>query len=161
MLKYVIKKSRPLFMIFTVIFVIAILCAVNIKAHSPSGMKISYDMDEKSIDAEITHSVSNPNTHYVNKIEVRINDELYGTFEFSNQSGSSFTHKLDSIEASVGDEIEVKAICNQGGQMTRTLTVGEGNGESSDDESTPGFEILVFIVSLVTVVILIRKRSKY
>ena len=159
MLKYDIKRIKPLFLIFTVIFIISILCAANVMAHSPSGMKISYDMDEKTIDAEITHSVSNPSNHYVNKIEVRINNELYETIEYTSQSGSSFTHSLDSIEASAGDEIEVKAICNQGGQITRQLTVGEGNGVS-DDESTPGFEILVFITSLIMVIFLIRKRLK-
>jgi hypothetical protein len=160
MLKHIIKKSGSSFMVSIVLFLILILCSANIQAHSPSSMKIIYDKEEKTIDVEITHSVSNPNTHYVNKIEVRINDELYETFDYTSQSGSSFSYTLDSIEASEGDEIEVKAICNQGGQITRQLTVGEANGESSDNESTPGFEILVFVVSLAMVIILIRKRSK-
>jgi hypothetical protein len=159
MLNHGIKNGKFLSIFLIMFFLISIPLSTNIMAHSPSSMKISYNLEAKTINATISHSVSNPNNHYVNEIEVRINEQLYETFEYTSQPGSSFTYALDSIEADVGDIIEVKAICNQGGQITRQLTIGEGNGESSDDESTPGFEMLLFIFSMLMVYIFIRKKS--
>jgi hypothetical protein len=160
MLLHYIKRDRFVFIFFTTLILISTLFATNIKAHSPSSMNISYDLEAKTIDAVITHTVSNPGSHYVNKLEIKINDELYETFEYTSQPGSSFTYSLDSINASTGDIIEVKALCNQGGQITKQLTVGEENGESTDEESTPGFEIMLFIISLGMVIFLIKYKSK-
>ena len=160
MTKYCTKKSRLFFTIITTLL-ISIMCVATIKAHSPSSMSISYDIEAKTIEAAITHTVSDPDAHFVNKIEVRINDELFDTFQYTSQPGTSFTHSLDLINASVGDKIEVKAYCNQGGQITKQLTVSEENGKSTNgDDSTPGFEILLFVAALVMVLTLIKNKIR-
>jgi hypothetical protein len=124
-------------------------------------MSISYDIEEKRIDAVITHTVSDPNDHFVNKIEVRINDQLIDTYQYTNQPGTSFTHSLDSIAANISDTIEVKAICNQGGQITKQLTVTEENGQSTNgNDSTPGFEIFIFTAALVMALTLFKNKFR-
>ena len=109
MLTNKIKKRKLLITILITFFITTISFSVNIKAHSPSDMKINYDSETKKIDATITHQVPNPDIHYVYKIEVRINDELFKTFDYTSQPGTTFTYNLDEIDANVSDSIEVKA----------------------------------------------------
>jgi hypothetical protein len=144
-------------------FIITIvLFSTCVSAHSPSDLKINFDSETKIIDATVTHQVSNPDVHYIYKIEVRINGELYKTFDYTSQPGTTFSYDLDGIEANVNDTIQVKALCNQGGELSRQLTVSEKNGESTGDgDSTPGFEFLVFITALIMVFILLRKKFKH
>ncbi len=159
MLIHKINKTKLLIIVILGFFITTILFSTNIKAHSPSDMKIIYNYETKKIDATITHQVPNPEVHYVYKIEVRINDELYKTFNYTSQPGSTFTYSLYEIEANLNDSIEVKALCNQVGQITKQLIVSEKNGESPrNGDSTPGFEILVFIVSLVIVFVLLKNK---
>jgi len=156
------NKSMLLIAIFTAFLITILSFSTCVNAHSPSDMKISYDTETKIIDATITHQVPNPDAHYIFKIEVKINDELYKTFDYTSQPGTTFSYDLEGIEANVSDTIQVKALCNQGGDINRQLTVSEKNGESAGEgDSIPGFEILVFIAALIMVFVLIRNKSKH
>ena len=61
-----------------------------------------------------------------------------------------------------GYAIRVNAECNQGGSITKQLTVGSGETPISEDEddggSTPGFEFLILMISLILIVFILRKR---
>jgi hypothetical protein len=116
-------------------------------------------MTTKELKVSITHQVSNPDTHYVNNIVIKINGETNLSEDYSSQPGSSFTYTYENFESLENDEIEVSAFCNQGGSISRKLTVTSGEvSESDEDSSTPGFELLLFIVALIVSIIIFRKK---
>ncbi|MDI6810950.1 MAG: hypothetical protein QMD80_04645 [archaeon] len=45
-------------------------------AHPPADMKLEYHFDEQTLSVSTTHSVSDPDTHYVERIELKKNADL-------------------------------------------------------------------------------------
>jgi hypothetical protein len=103
--------------------------------------------------------VSNPNTHYVNNIEVMLNGETEVDQSYSSQPDSSFTYTFEDMYADGGDEIEITATCNQGGSITDQLTVGsDTTSDSDDDSSTPGFELILIFASVIAVFFIYKRK---
>jgi hypothetical protein len=147
------------FLIIFIIFLSFVFLSLNVSAHSPSSMTLSYDSSANELQVDISHQVSNPNTHYVENIVVKINGETNISRDYTSQSGSSFSYTYEGMVLSEGDLIQVTATCNQGGSISKELTISsEGVSETGDDSSTPGFELLVFIISIAAIVIFIKKR---
>ena len=137
------------------------LSTINVSAHSPSNMNLSYNTNTKELDVSINHQVANPDTHYVNNIIIKINDITIQTEEYSSQPGSSFTYTYENFTATKDDKIEVTANCNQGGSITKTLTVtSEETSKSEDDDSTPGFELILIIFSIICIILILKKYEK-
>jgi len=149
------SKIAPIILCFLAV----ILVSQNVSAHSPSNMSINYDSENQKLETTITHQVSNPDSHYIYNIAIKKNGETYNSFNYTNQpSGSSFTYTYD-IDTTEGDTIEVTALCIQGGSITKQVSINDENGfsDDSDGSSTPGFEIVLLIVSLL-IIIIIKKR---
>jgi len=154
-----LNSNRLLFLTVSLVLLSFAFLSLNAVAHSPSNMALSYDSTTKELQVDISHQVSNPNTHYVENIVVKINGETSINQDYTSQSGSEFSYTYEEIDASEGDVIEVTANCNQGGSISRDLTISsEGVSESDDDSSTPGFELLVFIISIIAIILFIKKR---
>lgn len=146
---------------FTIILILLLftLSSISVSAHSPSSMNLNYSMATKELQVSITHQVPNPNTHYVYNIVVKINGETNISEDYTSQPGSSFTYKYQGIEAIEGDAFEVTAYCIQGGSITRQLTVSSGEvSKTDDDSSTPGFELILFVIALIVLMMVIRKK---
>ncbi|MFW6121566.1 MAG: hypothetical protein ACOC80_11805 [Petrotogales bacterium] len=73
-------------------------------AHSPSSMFLTYNPDVGTLTVDISHQVDDPDSHYVENIEIRKNGELIGTYDYTSQSGSNFDYIYD-IDASDGDTL--------------------------------------------------------
>ena len=154
-----INSKRILFLTIFLMFLSFAFLSFNVSAHSPSNMALSYDSTTNELQVNISHQVSDPKTHYVDKIVVKINGETNINQDYINQSGSSFSYTYEEIVVSEGDVIQVTATCNQGGSISKELTIGsEGISETDDDSSTPGFELIVFFISIIAIIILVKKR---
>ena len=143
-------------------FLAVILVSQNVSAHSPSNMSLNYDSENQKLETTITHQVSNPDSHYLYNIVIKKNGETYNTFDYTNQpSSSSFTYTYD-INATEGDAIEVTALCIQGGSITKQVSVSDENGfsDDSDGSPTPGFEIVLFIISFIIIIIIGGKKAR-
>ena len=154
---------KRLFLLISILLLLNIIfSSVIVSAHSPSDMSLSFDTSSKELQVEITHQVSDPNTHYVASIIISINGEIEIKREYESQSGNKFTYTFTELEAIEGNDIQVIADCNQGGSITKQLTVGSGETPISEDEddggSTPGFEFLILMISLILIVFILRKR---
>ena len=133
------------------------LISVKVVAHSPTSMTISYDTEAKELVVSITHSVSDPAIHYIYNITVEKNNEFYKGFDYTSQpSTSSFTYNYSDIEGMNSDMFSVVARCIQGGQISKSLTVGS----STVDNGTPGFEIILFVCAIALVLFLKQKKKK-
>ena len=118
------------------------ILSINVTAHSPSSMSINYDAESEKLVVSINHVVSDPTTHYIYNITVEKNNEFYKSFDYTSQpSSSSFTYTYSGIVGEVGDMFSVVARCIQGGQISKSLTVGS----SAEDNGTPGFEIIFLL----------------
>ena len=154
-----ISLKKPVFSSIFLMVLLLIFFSYSASAHSPSNMKLSYNNSTKELDVEITHQVSNPETHYIYNIVIKINGETKITKEYASQPGSIFTYTYEGINASKDDVIQVTASCNQGGSITKELIVSsEGVSETGGGSSTPGFELIIFIVSILAVIMLVKKR---
>jgi len=117
------KLIKQVLVIFIVCLMTCAVCSTTANAHRPGSVILDYNIDTKVLSVTITHSVSNPAKHYVDKIKIALNGELIKTFEYTSQpDNSTFTYQY-SIEAKDGDELKVKADCSYFGSRTVKLIV--------------------------------------
>lgn len=99
------------------------LCPGVINAHSPSEVKLDYDLAAQTLQATITHTRFSEG-HYINKVEIRKNGNLVNLQEYKNQPSETFVYSY-KVTAVAGDVLEVKATCNKFGSKAEKLAVGQ------------------------------------
>ncbi|KYK30391.1 MAG: hypothetical protein AYK22_03925 [Thermoplasmatales archaeon SG8-52-3] len=160
-MKFTKKKGNIRLLIFTVFFMffLSILLSFNVYAHSPSNMNLGYNITTKELEVSLNHQVSNTNSHYVNNIVVKINGETIINKDYTSQPESSFTYIYNNTQAEENDTIEVTAFCNQGGSITRQLKVSSGKISQTDDDSTPGFQLILFVISIIFLIFVFKIKK--
>lgn len=104
--------------------IVLLLISMNAFAHPPSDIKITFDTKTQTVTASIAHAVSNPLTHYINKVDIGLNGTEIKTIPFKqqyNRSTQDFTEVI--FEAKAGDTISVEAYCNLSGKLKKEITV--------------------------------------
>lgn len=102
------------------------------QAHSPSDVSLSYNSQTSELSVSITHSVSDPSTHYVESVEISLNSQNFHTFSYTSQpDANQFTYTYE-INLTAGDVVEVTATCNLGGSKSASLTFNPAD-DSTDD----------------------------
>jgi hypothetical protein len=156
----------------SVFFLISMQGVLFSSAHSPASVTASYNTTTQQLMVQISHSVSNPSTHYISTVEIRVNGLLNSTQSYSSQpSSTSFTYTYD-LMAAPGDLITVTATCNQGGSRSASTTVPSINsGSSSTTSSTTntsdpvgsiaGFELIfvIFGFSVLFGILMVKRRQ--
>ena len=102
----------------------------SVLAHPPIDLSLEYDIDTDSLIVTITHETPAPDLHYVNRVDIKINDVLFLSQEYTSQPTNdvfSYTYNPDS---SFGDVIMVTAYCNIQGSITRTITIEDPNQDN-------------------------------
>ncbi len=133
--------------------------AINVSAHSPSDMELNYDKENSELTVTISHSVGNENTHYIEEVIIKKNGEEYGRETYSSQpDNSKFTYTYD-LDVSEGNSINVKANCNQGGDIESTIEITEKGVKEKDDSSIIHL-FLIIVFAAITSLIYKKKRKK-
>jgi len=105
--------------------------AGTVEAHAPSDVTIDYDIEEEELTVDITHSVGDPQTHYIENVVVEVDGTEEIDEEYEEQpDDTSFQYTYDLV-VEPGSTIEVTAYCNQGGSGSDTYEVEE------DDDDEP------------------------
>jgi cytochrome b561 len=92
-------------------------------AHPPSDILLDYDLDSQTLQVTLVHTVSDPVTHYVHRIQISLQGTVT-TYEYESQpTDSRFTYQF-VLPASPGDTVEVKADCNLSGSISGLLIIG-------------------------------------
>lgn len=113
------------FIILMLVFTSTLSIAVT--AHPPQGMTLDYDFETKILDVTISHNTPGPTVHFINRVDVEINDELYLSEDYDSQpTTDTFTYSY-TVEAEIGDIIKVTAFCNIQGSITKSITVRDPN----------------------------------
>ncbi len=105
---------------FTVLF-----SAGTVEAHSPSDVSIEYNMEEEELTVDITHSVGNPQSHYIYNVVVEVDGTEERNEEYEEQpDDTNFQYTYDLV-VEPGSTIVATAYCNQGGSGSDTYEVEE------------------------------------
>lgn len=161
-----IVKKRFISIIAILFLICFISVSLNARAHSPSGMSLDYNSTEEKLSVSITHSVSDPNSHYIKSVVIKIDGNVIETKSYTTQpSSSSFTYEYE-LTVNEGSTIEVTAECSIAGSITRSLTLGD---DSSSDNGTDGQDgditipgyfglwIVIGVSFIISLAIFIRK----
>jgi desulfoferrodoxin (superoxide reductase-like protein) len=167
--------------VFAVLMLVALKhFPTSVSAHSPSGIELNYDSETNTLSVDVTHSVSDTNTHYIEEIEIFLNDVLEEEKTYTSQESTSSMSDTFIIEATDGDVIKVKAYCNQFGSYEQSLVIGDGIPPEETTTTTPEatttttdgngspppnlndllFPLIVGIpIALIIVYVLLKKRQ--
>ncbi|MFA5199968.1 MAG: hypothetical protein WC442_03555 [Candidatus Omnitrophota bacterium] len=111
-------KSRRVFLIISV-FLAMVSSAY---AHPPSDIKITFDPQSKMLQAVIMHNVSNPNNHYIKKVDLGLNGKEIITQELSRQDNNESQTVLYFIpDAKAGDLLSVEGYCSISGKLEKEI----------------------------------------
>lgn len=93
-------------------------------AHPPQAVDLELDKEEGVLTAAVTHTVSDPDGHYVFNLVVKVNGTVVEDEELEGQDDENGLLYETVIEGlSSGDTVEVTASCNKGGEKSASLVV--------------------------------------
>jgi hypothetical protein len=99
-----------------------VACATAVYAHPPSDIAITFDPATKMLKAVITHNVSNPENHYIKKVDVGLNGKEILTQAISRQDNNTTQTAAYLIpDAKAGDTISVEAYCSISGKLEKEI----------------------------------------
>jgi len=112
--------------ILNFVLLTVLIISLKVYSHPPTKIDLNFDNENKILKVEVHHPVLLPENHYINKIEVYLNDNLIIVQEFDRQ----LTKKAQKagyfiFEAKKDDVIKVKVSCNKHGDKTSRLVVKE------------------------------------
>lgn len=109
---------------FTVLFVFVAAVSLAL-AHPPSDITITYDPATKTLQAVIIHPVGNPQTHFIDKVDVSLNGKEVLTQFISRQDNNNSQAVSYVIpDAKDGDELSVEAYCSISGKLEKEVKAG-------------------------------------
>jgi len=109
-------------------FLICLTGASAVYAHPASDIKITFDPDTKTLVAVITHNVSNPQSHYIDKVDIALNGkEIIGQAisRQDNNIDQTVSYHIPDIQG--GDVLSVDTDCNKGGKLKKEIKVQSRN----------------------------------
>jgi len=93
-------------------------------AHPPSDIKITFDAGTKVLQAVIMHNVSNPQNHYIKKVDVALNGKEVIEHSISRQDNNdSQTVSYLIPDVKDGDVLSVEGYCSISGKLAKEITV--------------------------------------
>ncbi len=99
----------------------ALMVSMQAAAHNPRYMRLDYEPD--TLQVLILHFSLAPKVHYVYKVDVEKNGELYTSESYTNQQRLFFFRYNYNVTAISGDELTVTAYCSLFGKLTKSITV--------------------------------------
>ncbi len=125
------KLSLGIAILMILASVTVLFSAGTVEAHAPSDVTIDYDIEEEELTVDITHSVADPETHYIYNVVVEVDGTEEINEEYDEQPDDTNFYYTYDLVAEPGSTIEATAYCNQGGSGSDTYEVED---EEDDDE---------------------------
>jgi hypothetical protein len=104
------------------LIVSALVFSTNGFCNNPSDINVT--VKEGAIEVVVFHSVSDPTTHYIKRVEVKLNGEKTAEKNFTSQT-DDMTQKtgFDIASLKKGDVLEIAAYCSRSGELKKSVTV--------------------------------------
>ena len=112
-----------------ILFVVTNLLLVwSLAAHPPSSIALEFQPETGLLIIDIQHPTPDVQKHYINKVEILLNDRLVVSQEFFYQTDPEQQKAACIVHgAKPGDEILVIGYCNVFGKKKAAVTVPDGN----------------------------------
>ncbi|MCU0276137.1 MAG: hypothetical protein MUF02_04665 [Acidobacteria bacterium] len=105
-------------------FFLLVFFAVALVAHPPKSIELGYDAQTGALSVNVLHKVSDPEKHFIRRIEVRSGKELLAEKNYERQESASGQKEMflfvDKPLAS-GTAVTVTAFCNLSGKKSADL----------------------------------------
>jgi hypothetical protein len=154
------KLSKTILILASLIVTGLFVNAQFVKANSPSGMVIEYNTNSNTLNVTITHSVADPNTHFIETVIIKVNGTIAETHNYTSQPTSNTFLYQYPIDINQGETVEVTAVCNLVGQIIRTITVEDGQQPPPEDPTIPGFCFVGAISALSISFVFFKTKKK-
>ncbi len=93
-------------------------------AHPPSDVEISFDPETQVLTAVIVHGTSNPDKHYIEKVDVGLNGkEIIEQIISREDNGRDQTVSYLIPDVKTGDVISVEGYCNLSGKLKKEIKI--------------------------------------
>ncbi|MBW6514350.1 MAG: hypothetical protein K0B87_06305 [Candidatus Syntrophosphaera sp.] len=107
------------------IIILALLAfGASVYAHPAADLEATYSVQNKTLNISFTHSVKDPADHFIQGVEVRLNDVMIISQVCSAQdtaTGGSFVYRIPNLKKN--DTIRVTLICNKTGKKSATMVL--------------------------------------
>lgn len=110
---------------FFILLLVIIFYCLPASARPPSKINLTYAKEEKMLLIDIEHVSSDQNDHYIRRVIVYKNGEEVAKYAYPIQEKPTGQAQDVKLEAKVGDEIRVLAICSKAGRKEETLVITE------------------------------------
>jgi len=102
---------------------IMVLPASLLYAHSPQKVVLSYDQNARSLTVDVAHSVADPASHFVDRIEISQNGKMIVQKEPPRQDAKGMSEVYPLTDVKSGDIVKVTAFCNKGGKESGQIRI--------------------------------------
>ncbi len=112
----------------TFLFIFIFLAVISTAyAHPPSDIIINYDPETKILYAVIMHNASNPENHFIKKVDIGLNGKEIIEHKISRQDNNvSQTVSYFIPDAKAGDKLSVEAYCSISGKLKKEIEIKIG-----------------------------------
>ncbi len=128
-------------------------------AHTPSSISMDYNYSSNVLEFRVNHAVSDVNTHYIELIEIFVNDVFNQSRPYTSQTTTSYHEDTFTVPADIGDVIKLVAYCNVAGSLTDEIVIEDPNGNGTGTEKTSAESVLIVSLALAIGFILMRRRK--
>ncbi|ADQ14631.1 hypothetical protein [Halanaerobium hydrogeniformans] len=110
--------------VFLITAVIIFLFSLTAFSHPPADIEMAFELENNILEASVTHRSQNNQDHFVEKVEIFLNDELMIKQDFLIQSNNDQQNLLYLMPGVVeGDTIKIIAYCNQFGSLEEEMLI--------------------------------------
>ena len=113
-------KNKAIF----VITCFLVLVSSIVYAHPPSDIIVTFNPKTKILNAVIMHNVSNPENHFIKKVDIALNATVVIEHKLSRQDNNvSQTVTYLIPDTKTGDMISVEAYCSISGKSKKEIKI--------------------------------------
>jgi hypothetical protein len=143
-------KKRIIFLIAIVSLICITSATLNVKAHNPAYVNLSYNSNSEVLVVTISHEVSNTSSHYIDSVYITVNGSMVVDELYTSQPQNTFVY-MYYFTANEGARIQVTATCNLGGDITECIIVGNGSCPQTID--IPGYYGIMLIIAISAIIL--------
>ena len=166
-------KNKTVIFYLQIVFCLLVLSNLTTLAtsHTPDYLDLSYNSDTTTLTATFTHPVADRTVHYVESVEIKLNETIIDTLYYTSQPDiNEFSYEYN-ISVSEGDELYVTGFCNQGGSVFNYLLIGNStisetsrdvpndNGNETDP-TIPGYNLSIVLISSMGIFFIVFPQIK-
>jgi hypothetical protein len=125
---------RKRYVVLVLLLAAAVLISMSpqpVTAHAPSSVTLSDNYSTQNLSVTISHSVSNPNTHYVMKVTLTRNSNQIAVHNYTSQPTNNIFTYYYNVTAADGDLLAASADCSISGSNSGNVRA------SAPDETDP------------------------